>query len=67
MVKEPKVVKSFSWAFSFKYFHNYNKKTFGLVYSLNALVYGLKFILELKTLKFFKIFIPNRNGPFKNQ
>jgi hypothetical protein len=51
IVKESKVVKSFSWTFYFKGFHNFN---FFLIYPLHALMYGLKFILELKKLKLFK-------------
>jgi hypothetical protein len=56
MVKEPKITKSFSWAFYFKFFHNY-KLFFSHVYQLQALIYSLKFILELKRLKIVKKFV----------
>jgi hypothetical protein len=52
MVKEPKMAKSFSWTLYFK-FHNY-KILFSHVYQLQALIYGLKFILELKNSEIVK-------------
>jgi hypothetical protein len=60
--KEPKVAKSFSWAqLSFKLFHNYN------LFIYHVLIYGLKFILEFKKWKLLKFYIPNKDGPFRNQ
>jgi hypothetical protein len=53
MVKELKTAKSFSWAFYFKCFYNYTLLFFH-VYQLHALIYGLKFILELKKLEIVK-------------
>jgi hypothetical protein len=41
------MTKSHSWAFYFKCFHNYNFFS-PHVYQFHALIYGLKFILELK-------------------
>jgi hypothetical protein len=45
MVKELKMFKSFSYALSFKCFQNY-KMFFSHIYSLHALIYDLKLILE---------------------
>jgi hypothetical protein len=50
MVKEPKITKSFFWAFFVKYFHNYKLLLFH-VYRIHALIYGLKFIWEFKKLE----------------
>jgi len=54
MVKEQKMDKSFSWAFSLNFFHNYNLFFFAHVYLLHALIYGLKFILKQKKNENFK-------------
>ncbi len=59
--KEPKVAKSFSWALSFKLFHNYN------LFIFHVLIYGLKFILEFKKWKLLKFCLLNKDGPFRNQ
>ncbi len=53
MVNEPKITKSFSWALYFKCFHNYELLIFH-VYQLHALIYGLKFIFEVKNWKLLK-------------
>jgi hypothetical protein len=47
LLDKPKVTKSFSWALSLKCFHNY-KLLFFHVYLLHALIYGLKYTLEVK-------------------
>jgi hypothetical protein len=51
---EQKMDKSFSWAFSLKFFHNYKLFFFAHVYLLHALIYGLKFILKQKKMKIVK-------------
>ncbi len=50
MVKEQKTAKSFFWALFVYFFHNY-KLLFFHVYHLQTIIYGLKFIWELKKLK----------------
>ncbi len=50
MVKEPKIVKSFFWALFINFFHNYKLLLFH-VYQLHPLIYGFKFIWELKKLE----------------
>ncbi len=57
MVKKAKVAKTFSWAFSFKSFHTHTHTHTHIVYSFHALIYGLKFILELKKMELKKILI----------
>jgi hypothetical protein len=64
--KEPKVGKSFSWALSFKFLVIINY-IYIHVYPIHILIYGLKFILELKMWKLLKFCIPNKDGPLKNQ
>jgi hypothetical protein len=53
-LKEPKTTKSFFWALFVKCFHIYKLLLFH-VYHFHALIYGLKFIWELKKLEFLKI------------
>jgi hypothetical protein len=54
MAKDPKMAKSFSWAFYIKCFHNYN---FFFMFINCILIYGLNFIL--KNLKIAKNCIVN--------
>jgi hypothetical protein len=69
MIKEPKVAKSFSWSLYFKYFIIINDYFFH-IYPIHALIYVLKFILELKMDIYIYIYIYILNKkmtPFLNQ